>query len=271
MHFWGQFSILYAAALVGAACLIPYTLRLVRSSQRARKVSPTTLAVAGFAQNAVLFGVVVFVGLTAAHAIGFGAPYVAHLVGGNQPTQPWASTLLLAGATGAAGGFFLTVVDLVLLPRLPALLNLARKTSLGENFLASFYGGINEELLMRLLGISGLLWLASRVSPSAASSPAAVWGAIIVMAGLFALGHLPAARAVVGHINQLIVIRSLVLNGPVALLCGWLFWHYGIEAAVVGHLSADLIYHVGGTALLNANDRNQFLNWIPTGAAEPDK
>lgn len=30
----------------------------------------------------------------------------------------------------------------------------------------------------------------------------------------------------------------------------WLFWTYGIEAAIVAHFSADIIYHVLGTVIL---------------------
>jgi hypothetical protein len=156
----------------------------------------------------------------------------------------------------------------VTLPRLPALLDLARKSSLWENFSASFYGGINEELLTRLLGVSGLAWLLSLGwRPGAHPTPAVFWAAIVVMAILFGLGHLPATKAVAGRITPLLLTRALALNGPIAILCGWLFWRYGVEAAIVAHLAADLVYHVGGTALLQANDRRRFLSWFPPAEA----
>jgi len=70
------------------------------------------------------------------------------------------------------------------------------------------------------------------------------------MAILFALGHIPATRALAGNITPLLLARALVLNVPVGLICGWLFWRKGIEAAIIGHFVADLVYHVGGTLLL---------------------
>ena len=183
-------------------------------------------------------------------------------MGGSPPPRPLAEAMSLGVATGAVAGLFLTATDLALLPRLPQLLELTRKTSLLENFLASFYGGIDEELLTRLLGVSGVAWLISLATGSP-PPPAAYWIAILVMAVLFGLGHLPATKAVAGRITPLILLRALVLNGVVAILCGWLFWRYGIEAAIVAHLSVDLVYHVGGTALLRANDRRRFLSWVP--------
>lgn len=67
------------------------------------------------------------------------------------------------------------------------------------------------------------------------------------------LGHLPATKAVVGTISRLILLRTLLLNAPIAVLCGWLFWRYGIEAAMLAHFTADIAYHVGGTTLLRAS------------------
>jgi hypothetical protein len=261
---WGEFGALYAAALAGALALIPYTLRLVRASSRPMKVSPRTVVLASLAQNALLFAIVVFVGLAVSHAVGLGAPYVASFVGCHPPPRPLGPVMSVATVIGAGAGLFLTVADLVLLPRLPALLDLARKSSLWESFSASFYGGVNEELLMRLLGVSSLVWLVSQGWRSGPPpTPAVFWLAIVAMAILFALGHLPATKAVAGKITPLILTRSLALNGPIAILCGWLFWRYGVEAAIVAHLTADLVYHVGGTALLHANDRRRFLSWFP--------
>src|SRR5262249_43248571 len=53
-----------------------------------------------------------------------------------------------------------------------------------------------------------------------------------------------------GSLPPLMVIRSLVLNAPIGLLCGGLFWTYGIEAAIIAHFSADIVYHVFGTFVL---------------------
>jgi membrane protease YdiL (CAAX protease family) len=41
-----------------------------------------------------------------------------------------------------------------------------------------------------------------------------------------------------------------LLNAPVGLVCAWLFWTYGIEAAIIAHFCVDIVYHVCGAAVL---------------------
>jgi membrane protease YdiL (CAAX protease family) len=76
------------------------------------------------------------------------------------------------------------------------------------------------------------------------------WIAIAVMAVLVGLGHLPATKRLAGRITPLLLTRALLLNGVIGILCGWLFWRSGLEAAVLAHFSADIVYHVGGTVLI---------------------
>ena len=236
---WAKFAILYAGALFGAVAVLPYSLRLIEQS--GLSISPSRFLLLSLAQNAVLFAVVVALGLLAARAVGLGAPYLEAALGGRAPDHPVKDMLMWSIGLGAAGGLFLLAFDLFLIPRLPALLDLARKTSLWENFTASFYGGLNEELLFRLLGLSATAWLLSRVWASGGPTDTALWVANMIMAVLFGLGHLPAARAVMGSITPLLVGRALALNTPIALICGWLFWRFGIEAAIVAHFTADLV------------------------------
>ncbi|HRI49762.1 MAG TPA: CPBP family glutamic-type intramembrane protease [Pseudomonadota bacterium] len=66
---------------------------------------------------------------------------------------------------------------------------------------------------------------------------------ILLAALIFGAGHLPAAAALL-PITPLFLARTLVLNGLVGTVCGWLFWRRGLEAAMIAHLSADLVLHV---------------------------
>lgn len=264
-QFWGQFAILYGAALIGAAALMPYAWRMVRTSGRPLRLPPPVILLLSFAQTAILFVLVVAGGLIAAQAVGLGAPMVERIVAG-RPIAEASLGLPPAAAFGGLAGLFLTGADLVLLPRMPAkLLVMARESTLWENFTASFYGGLNEELLTRLLGMSGVAWLLARLWHTASGTPtdAVFWSANIVMALLFAAGHLPATHNLAGRLTPLVIFRALALNMPIAILCGWLFCRFGIEAAIAAHFSADIVYHVGGTALLKANDRHRFIPGFP--------
>lgn len=250
--FWSEFGILFVATLVGSVAVLPYSLRLLPKDKPV-KMSMPKLVLLSTIQGAVIFVIATGVGLLAAHSIGLGAPYIEALLGGSAPMHSIASMLQVAIVYGALAGALLLVADLLFLPYWPeALLDTACKTTLWENFAASFYGGINEEILVRLLGLSALAWLLSKVWHTSAGLPtdAVFWIANVVLAILFGIGHLPALKNLLGKIPPLMLVRSLLLNFPIGLLCGWLFWTYGIEAAIVAHFSADIIYHVFGTVVL---------------------
>lgn len=253
-----EFGILFGLALVGGLAVLPYGLRLLKASHRTKplKMSIPKLLFLSFLQTAVQSAIAIAVGLLAARAIGLGAPFVEAIVSGQR--LPAAGPMLTSAVTfGVVGGFLLLLMDFLFLPYWPeALLNMARKTTQWENFTGSFYGGLNEEFLLRLFGLSVVAWLLSRIWHTAADLPtsAIFWVTNLILAILFGLGHLPALKSLAGKISPMMLARTLLLNAPIGLLCGWLFWTYGIETAVVAHFSADIVYHVGGTMVLRWKD-----------------
>jgi Type II CAAX prenyl endopeptidase Rce1-like len=254
--FWSEFAILLTAALLGGLAIIPYSLRLLSSSQRKPlKFSLPTLLLLSFLQTAVLSALAIGLGLLAAHASGLGAPYIEAALARNGSIQAVVQMLPPAVGFGVLGGAVLLLLDLLFLPYWPQeLVDFAQRTTLWENFLASFYGGLNEEFFMRLFGFSVLTWLLSSVwyTPAGLPTDAVFWTANVTIAVLFGLGHLPAAKNLLGSIPPLMLARMLLLNAPIGLICGWLFWTYGIEAAVLAHFSADIVYHVAGTIVLRS-------------------
>lgn len=259
--FWSEFGILFAVSLLGSLAVLPYSLRLLKESSQSKplKMSLPKLALLSFLQAAVIFAIVVGVGLLASHAIGLGAPYLESAIAGNGISSGILTMLPMAVALGIFAGLALFLLDLFFLPRLPkTLLDSALKTTAGENFLAAFYGGINEELLMRLFGLSSLAWLLSRIWHTLLGLPTSsvLWIANVTLAIIFGLGHLPTLKNLTGKITPLLLVRTLILNGLVGLICGWLFWTYGIEAAIVAHFITDVVYHVGGTMVLQRRMEN---------------
>ena len=69
------------------------------------------------------------------------------------------------------------------------------------------------------------------------------WGAIAVAALLFGAGHLPAAAKIWG-LEDIVVVRTIALNAIAGIAFGWLYWKRGIEMAMLGHFSADIVLHV---------------------------
>ncbi len=106
--------------------------------------------------------------------------------------------------------------------------------------LASFEGGITEELLLRLFVMSAMAWLLIRIWRQ--RPPAVFWAANLVAAVLFGLGHLPATAALV-PLTPMIVTRAIVLNGLFGVVAGWLYWRRGLESAMVAHFAGDIVLH----------------------------
>jgi membrane protease YdiL (CAAX protease family) len=126
-----------------------------------------------------------------------------------------------------------------------AALSLRSQPAAWKGLLASFYGGIAEEILLRLFLMSLLVWLGRFFSRTAEGKPTSVvfWIANILAAVLFGLGHLPATSLLV-PLTPLVITRAIVLNGLLGIIFGWLYWKQGLESAMLSHFSADIVLHV---------------------------
>lgn len=105
---------------------------------------------------------------------------------------------------------------------------------------ASFYGGINEEVLLRLFLFTLIYFLISKFS---GNRPAMLWTTTVLVALFFGLGHLPAAFQITSP-THLEIFRILLLNGIAGVAFGWLYWSKGFLAAVLAHFVCDIAIHV---------------------------
>lgn len=101
------------------------------------------------------------------------------------------------------------------------------------------YGGIIEEVLMRLFFMSLLvfiLWKLFAKKYDREHIPGGIYLAANILAALlFAAGHLPATFAFFGSLTPLLLFRCFLLNGGFALIFGWLYRKYGILYAMMSH------------------------------------
>lgn len=113
------------------------------------------------------------------------------------------------------------------------------------------YGGITEELLMRLFLLSLVARLLGRWWKTADGSPTngVFWAAICLVALLFGLGHLP-ATAYMAPLTSMLVVRALAPNAVPGVVFGYLCWRHGLEASMLGHMSAHLVMQGPGVMLL---------------------
>lgn len=112
----------------------------------------------------------------------------------------------------------------------------------------AFYGGIIEEMMMRL-GLMTLLAFA--LSKARLPRTAALLCANLAAAILFGAGHLPAAHYLGFPFTPALIAYIVLANAVGGIVFGWLFAKRGIEAAMVAHFTCDLWVHVVFQSLLS--------------------
>lgn len=254
--FWRLFTVLFVAGAFGVLAIMPYLLAFIEKLPPVPLPFPLpVLMLLQFVQSSIYVAVAVSVGLLAARRLGFGAPIIeSWLTGDRDEARERARKSLPSSAAMGAGVALVLVLLLIFIfiPLNPQLrIILSSDIAIWKKFLASFYGGIVEELLMRLFLFSSLVWLVSGSWRADRKPPGAVvlWSVNIFVALIFGLGHLPAAGLMNIPITTSLVVMALLLNGLAGATFGYLYWKRGLEAAIVAHFSADIVIHVLASAV----------------------
>ena len=110
--------------------------------------------------------------------------------------------------------------------------------------LASIYGAVNEEVLLRLFLFTFVYFLFGKIlSITHKNRLLFLWTTNILVAIVFGLGHLPAAFKL-STPSSFETFRVLLLNGIPGVVFGWLYWSRGLFSAMAAHFVTDLMIHV---------------------------
>lgn len=238
--------VLGVAGAIATALLFPYVLALKPGSlalaSAALRLPSWAVIAAQSLENGVVCFLLAWAGLKLGAPLGLGAPWLAAKLYGR--ARPASSAWLRAGLLGAIAA--LLVMGAILLFG-PPVEDLAAKprASLGfalKGLLASPYGGIVEEVEIRVFVMGLVAWLLSRFCDGQAR-PWVMFAAIALAALAFGAGHLPMA-AQLAPLMFGVVARVVAYNALVGLACGWLYWKRGLEHAMLAHFCADLVLHV---------------------------
>lgn len=229
-------------AAVGGWCTGSYSLASFPEELR-----QSALAQAGGAMPLYFAAVVQSVLL--AFACGLVGCVLARAVGLMGPLRPEKAKLLpTLGITLACGAAF--SLDYWTfgqwLPQVGASYESGLLTRRPDSWLSAvFYGGVVEEVLLRLFCMSlavFLLWKLFFRGRDRGEIPQGVFiAANILCALLFAAGHLPATASMYGSLTPPVVARCFLLNGGLGLAFGRLYRKYGIQYAMVGHAGTHIL------------------------------
>jgi Type II CAAX prenyl endopeptidase Rce1-like len=253
-----EFFVLLGLGLLGAVAILPYSFALAGDKLSKAKLPLPVLGLLSFVQSALLIALATGIGLLAAKPVGLGAPYIQAILTRGPLLAPLLKILLPALALAALSFALMALLErFVFAAHVPeALAKGAGNMPVWKRFLASFYGGLDEEIFMRLFLVSGLVWILGLFWKNSNGVPASgsYWTAILLAALLFGLGHLPATASIT-PLTLMLVIRAIALNGVAGIAFGWLYWHYGLESAMLSHFCTDIFLHVLGPIQSEAKNK----------------
>jgi len=239
---WKLFLILFVASIIASLLVLPYALAL--SPALASVFTPVVL-IAQLIQSIILFAIAILVGLYLAKRVGFGLPVLEGWLEGKEVVNYLKSILGISVGLGVLAGILIIIFSFLFTSASSVLQGAELSVPLWKSFLASFYGGIGEEILFRLFVMTVIVWIFYKIKKTPEGKPTTIGIslAIIITAILFGIGHLPITGSIIA-ITPLVIARAIVLNGIGAIIFGWLYWKKGLESAMISHFSADIVLHV---------------------------
>jgi hypothetical protein len=249
MFDWKLFLVLVLVCVPGVLVVLPGLLSTVEATARKRmpegKELPSRQAMlAGMGgQSLVIIALAAAAGTALAPRVGLGAPFFQALVAGEPAWPALRPQLLPTLGLSVAGtfvflaayyGFFRRHLDPETAHTVDKLRN---KLGIWGRVL---YGGVVEEVLMRWGLMTVLVWLGTLLvgEPSAG----VIWVVILLTGVLFGLGHAPSYVAAGARPSPMFFALAVVLNLWVGAIVAWLYWHYGLEAAMIGHALFHLVW-----------------------------
>jgi len=276
---WKVFFLLIGLGLIGSAGVLPYVRSLLQAipggDEAVRTMSPPVFFVLTLAQGFFLSVLLSFVGLLIAAFTGFGTPVLARVLqpeikgvpaeelyvnryldrhsGLKAHFRVWIPEFLVPVLLGIGAGIALVALDFfVFAPALTeSVADPAARPEWWRGLLASFYGGIVEEILLRLFFLNLIVLVLMKITRRERGRPSErqIWTAIILSTLIFAAGHLPTVAAS-GSLSGLMILRIMVLNSIAGIVFGLVFTRRGLLPAMASHFSADIVLHVIVAALL---------------------
>ena len=248
---WRVVIILLILSIVGIIAVLPYTLTLQSEIIKSMKIPLEAVIISSIIQNAILFFILILIGHIVARKINLGTPILEKFTKGKKVIKDIKNILPISIGLGGLSGAIIIALDLIFANLTPKISTTTVLPGAVYGFFASFYGAINEEIMLRLFLMSIVIFLIRFITKNKEKEikPIVAWIAIIFTALIFGLGHLPITSSITA-ISPFIVARALVLNGVAGIVFGWLYWKKGLESAMISHFSADIVLHVLLAAIL---------------------
>lgn len=209
---------------------------------QALPVPLTTVQIVTAAQGIFLTSLAAVLGALLGGKVGLHAPVIAAMISGAGALEALRPRLL-PGLIGGAIGAVIIVTLYAFSP--DALTTVQSKVSI-PILARVLYGGVTEEVLIRWGLMTCLVWVGWRVFQGGVgqASGTVLWLAIGLSAVLFGLSHVPSVAVLMATVPLSVAVYITVGNAVFGIVAGYLFWRYGLEAAITAHVLAHLLAYV---------------------------
>lgn len=233
---------LFTLALLPVAALGGYFTVLYQFEMYDPSILKTAVAQIGSMELLMVISIVQVLGYAA--FCGFFGHILANKIGLLKPLRFEKATVLRTVLLSLIGGILFSLDYWVFGAVIPGIQEATRAGMTVYGWIASIlYGGIIEEVMLRLFMMSLIAWLIWKIfyRKREAIPTGVVMAANVIAAMLFAAGHLPATVITFGTLTPLILFRCILLNGGFGLLFGWMYRKYGIKYSMLSHALLHII------------------------------
>lgn len=236
---WKIFFILLILSLFSVICVFPYVLTIQGDVIKKIGQPIGILFVAQFIQCLILFSITIFFGLLFTKKIHFQLPLIETILQKGNYNKILKNILRKSIILGIVTAVIIYATDILFTMLGAGITTHQNPAPIWQKLLAAFYGGITEEILMRLFLMTFFIWIGMKLFKYKHPTQSGIWISIIIAAIIFGLGHLPITASIT-KIDALVISRAVVLNGIGGIIFGWLFWKKGLESAMIAHFTADI-------------------------------
>jgi membrane protease YdiL (CAAX protease family) len=236
---WRVFTTLLSMSLLSVFAVFPYILTLQGEILKHIGQPIIIIFLLQLFQSAILFSVAIIIGLYLIKKINFHLPLLEAVIAHKDYKNVIKDISFISVLLGCITALTIYTTDHLFTFYGATISTSQNLAPLWQKLLAAFYGGITEEILMRLFLMTLLIWIGIKLTKQKKPSQTIIIISILLAAIIFGLGHLPITASLT-KITPIIITRAIILNGIGGIVFGWLFWKKGLEAAMIAHFTTDI-------------------------------
>lgn len=240
------FLILLSSSIVANIAVLPYAFSLGIVRVPELPVSLPVAVLIQIVQATIFCALAIFFGLFLGKKVGLGVPFIESWLMGEKATVRFWPIVKIATILGIVIGSAIFILDRFIFSFFVEPITAFQEAPpIWTRLLACLYGGVAEEIAMRLFLTTLVVWITYKIRRTKDNLPTSIgiWLAIILVSVLFGLCHLPMTTRFT-EISTIVVVRAIILNGIAGVTFGWLYWRKGLEAAMISHFITDIVLHV---------------------------